>query len=186
MTAVESSIATILNHQYHQLCLTVHFTPVDPGRTKGIKHLFLSVRAFYFTRTHKDKSRGPRTPPHTCTLLVIRIYSSCWETEWSVCFCVYVCFSAPCLLLRQLARVILQEWTVTFDSITADWIGSPPAAGWLPSAIPSSDTAKATYCRQSPLLTPPTHPLAHPSTSPAPADPSEPPLFSSSATLCFS
>lgn len=68
---------------------------------------------------------------------------------------------------------------MTFDSITADWIGPPPpaptpppssSAGRLPSTTPCSVTARGTHCLQSPLLTSllPLPPLMYPSTSPIP------------------
>lgn len=152
-----------------------------------MKHLFLSVRSLYFMRTHKDESTYPRTPTHTCVPFLLSGYTTAAGRVSDLCVCVYVCFLAACLLLRQLAIAILQEWTMTFDSITADWIGSPPAAGWLPSTIPCGDTARATHCLQSPLLTPSLpHPSQYPSTSPAPIHPSVLPSFSSPASLCFS
>ncbi len=46
---------------------------------------------------HEDTQGQKHTPTHTCTPLVIRIYYSCWESEWSVCLCVCVLFSSMSL-----------------------------------------------------------------------------------------
>lgn len=177
ITTAESSIATILNYQYHQLFL------LGPKAWNTSSSLF----ALYISWGHTRTKAHTHAHPHT------HVYPSCYRDipqllgEWVIFVFVYVCFLAACLLLRQLAIAILQEWTMTFDSITADWIGSPPAAGWLPSTIPCGDTARATHCLQSPLLTPSLpHPSQYPSTSPAPIHPSVLPSFSSPASLCFS
>lgn len=71
---------------------------------------------------------------------------------------VFVCFSPASWQWR-----VLQQRTLTSDSITADWIGSLPAAGWPPAARARSDTAGATHCLQPPVLNPPIPP---PSSSP--------------------
>lgn len=149
ITAAESSIATIFNHQYDQF-----FTPVDLHRAEGMK--LLSVGAAYFSRGHARTKARSHARPHS------HVWAPCYPDtlqlpeEWVIgpFLCVCVCFLASRLLPRQLAIAILQEWTVTFDSITADWIGSPLAAGCLPSTIPCSDRSRATHRLHSPQLTP--------------------------------
>lgn len=70
--------------------------------------------SLYLMETHKDKRHTHAHMFPSCYQDILQLLG-----DWVICLCV-------CVLLRQLATAILQEWTLTFDSITADWIGSPP------------------------------------------------------------
>lgn len=95
--------------------------------------------------THKDKRHTHAHMFPSCYQDILQLLG-----DWVICLCV-------CVLLRQLATAILQEWTLTFDSITADWIGSPPHC-W--TAAQHHSLQWHTQGRTLPIVTPSAFPLS--------------------------